>query len=102
MLCDAIGGACFDRAVSVRACDVGHAAAREVVVDHVIVHDQRCVQEFERGTNVGGGFGVCATECLVGGHDHTRAKPLAADRVVLEHLPQLHIGRAESGRAVLG
>ena len=87
--------------VTVAAGDVRHAPSSEVVVDHVVVHDERRVQQLECGTDVRGGLEVGTAEALVSRHDHPRPEPLAADRVLLERLPQLHVLRTEGRRTVL-
>ena len=49
-----------------------------------------------------GRFEIRAAEALIGGHDHPRTETLAADRVLLEGLPELHVLRAEGSGPVLG
>ena len=92
-----LGGPCSRRRAA-----PGQAATHEVAIDHVVMHDEGGVQQLERGTDVGGSLGVRAAQGLVCGHDHAGAKTLAADRVVLEHLPQLFILSTEGTRADLG
>ena len=87
-----------ERAVAVAAGDVRGAAAHEVAVDDVVVHDQRGVQQLERGADVGGRLEVGAAERLVRGEHHARAEPLAPDRVRLELVPELRRTR-RPGRA---
>ena len=102
MVGGALGGTRGERPVAIGARDVGRSAAHEVVVDHVVVHDQGGVQQLECRTHVGGGLEVGAAESVVGAHHHARAEPLAADGVVLEGLPELDILRTEGCCAVLG
>ncbi|ADG75777.1 hypothetical protein Cfla_2894 [Cellulomonas flavigena DSM 20109] len=59
--------------------DVGAAAADLVVVEQVVVHDHRRVQELVRGGDVRGGRDVGAAESQVRGGDQARAQELAAD-----------------------
>ena len=97
-----LGRAIRERVVTVTAGYVRDAAAHEIVIDDIIVHNQRRVEQLERRTNVRGCLEVGATEGLVGAEDHARAETLAARSARLELFPELHILRPEGGGTVLG
>ena len=54
------------RAIAVAARNVRDAAANEVVVDHVVMHDERGVEQLEGGADVRGGLDIRSAQRLVG------------------------------------
>jgi hypothetical protein len=87
--------------IAVAAGDIRAPAADEVAVDHVIVHDERRMQQLEGGADVGGGLGIGAAQRLVRREHHRRTEAFAPGRVVLERLPEGHVARADGRGARL-
>ena len=93
-------GAAVLRAQPELSADVRHAAAHRVVVDHVVVHDERGVQQFERCRHRQGGrgVGVIGAERVEGCRDQRRPQPLAAVRRPRDGIRQ----RSERGAQLHG
>src|SRR5690606_9714523 len=76
------GGTAIERLGDERALQVRLAAAHQVAVEHVVVHQQRRVQQLEGGSGGDGAVGFPAPEGGGGAQEQLGADPLAAaDRV---------------------
>jgi len=87
---------------AVAAGHVRDAAADEVAVDDVVVHDQGRMEELESRPELGRIVEVTATEHLVGGHHQAGAEAFAACGAALEGLPQRVVARTDLRGPVLG
>ena len=90
------------RRIAVAAGDLGNPPPHEVVVDHVVVHDEGGVEQLERSADVGCCFEVCSTEGPVGAEHRLRPEAFAARGVLFERFPELDVLRAEGCGPVLG
>jgi hypothetical protein len=66
------------------------------------VHDQRGVQQLERGADLRSVVEVAAPEHLVGGHDETGSEALSSGGAALEGLPEAVVAGTDPGGTDLG
>ena len=82
--------------------DVRRAAPHGVAVDHVVVDEERRVQQFEGQRHARGECRVGAAQSRVGRVHEARADPLAARALQFERLPQRGVVHAERARPRAG
>ena len=73
---------------------IGRASAYQVAVDHVVVDDERRMQELEGYGQLRCGILVGATEPCMGREDERRTSPLAAGAGLFELVPECDVVRA--------